>query len=79
MYKMLFDTGVKPHNHPFLLEHDEWVNGTLHKVVYLESEPPKQANFIGLCNEPQAGEVAIQVVSGGTLAKFAVYRLWPAM
>ena len=74
-YKMWFNTGVRPWNRPGvkLMEHQEWKNGVLHIAFYLEKEPPKGYILSCLGNAPMNGELAIKVIGGGMLSKYALF------
>ena len=80
MYKMLFNTGVRPENRVDKLiafsEHEEWKGGTLHIAFYLEKEPPENWTLKHLCNNPREGELSIPIVAGGMLSKFAIFTCY---
>jgi hypothetical protein len=84
MYKMLFNTGVKPENHCYLSgarqgqliiggQYEEWRSGTLHIAYYLESKPPEGWVVKHLCYSPEVGELYMPIVGGGMLSKYAVF------
>jgi len=82
--KKLFNTGVQYCNHCdkegnlIVLPFEQWINGQLHKVYYLESEVPegykKDADY--LCSGDFAllpHEIKIKIVDGGMLSEYAVF------
>jgi len=81
MYKMYFNTGVRPWNRTkndgsliSLSDHQEWKNGTLQIAFYLEHEPPEGSILKWLCNDVQEDElIYIPIVGGGMLSKYAVF------
>ena len=77
MYKMYFDTGVRPVNRPYdsLCEHQEWKDGTMQIAFYLESEPPKGSRLSHLCDNVRDYEFALPVVGGGMVSKFAIFNV----
>lgn len=84
MYKMLFNTGVKPYNHLnksgelIKGKHQEFKNGELNIAFYLEQEPPKNYRLDFLCDtidHINANQIAIPVVDGGMLSKYAIFTI----
>jgi hypothetical protein len=78
MYKMYFNTGVKPENrlNASLSEHESWRNGALQIAYYLESEPPQGYTLAWLCDNPKCEDyqLAIRIVDGGILSKYAIFN-----
>lgn len=78
MIRHWFNTGVRQDTYPPvpLMEHQYWHGGVKQVAFYLESEPPEGYVLKYLFDYPELikeGEVAIRVVGGGMLSKFAVY------
>jgi hypothetical protein len=82
-HKMLFDTGVRAENHLdkkgnlIQGEYEEWVGGTLHIAYYLETPPLKnyRLDYLQPTDEVKDWQVAIKIIGGGMLSKYAVFTV----
>ena len=75
-HKFWFNTGVQPWKHKNYHYPDGGVlkNGTVQIPYYLEYAPPKGFTVSHLCDKPQPGELAIPIVGGNMLSKFAIFK-----
>ena len=90
MYKMLFDTGVKPYNRLNLsgpnkgkFELRKWEvlkGGQIHIEYYLEHKPEKGLRLLCLCSSAylehmRSYERAIKIVDGGMFSEYAIFMV----
>lgn len=85
MYKMYFNTGVRPHNRldkdgkVILMPFDSIRGGTIQIEYHLISEPPaSKPKYLVPASYLTAGihenEIAIKIIGGGTLSDYAIFN-----
>lgn len=79
MYKMLFNTGIKPWNHDWLCKHEEFINNELHVAYYLAYEPDDNYRLDFFAQTDifwiLPSQIAIPIVAGGMSSKYAIFTV----
>ncbi len=79
MEKLLFNTGVKPHNSGALTEHEEFINNEKHIAFYVD-DIPENGIFQLACDNISEYEnkpyyATRKIIAGGLLSEYAVFLI----